>query len=266
MKIERTIVCLLLFSIIFLSGCSLGKKYTLQSSSKTKDQDKTIVTPEKTEVQRTLEAEWQEIINSEKFLQCYQSKKDFDQKKNEILPKYKEVLNKEIESKKLTTGDEYIKYIYSFFGARGEDYRIFEETANLKKPRDKEQIKDMKSLLEYIYCPNVNKIPVVYPLTPEGCVELLSTWMAPFDPMEVPEPSSYQVPEEYTLALQKYKEGKKTEGEYTRKCCYQGNIGSSCRSINQWLYQQKTPTLIVTPGEEMKSIRKAVDEFLRNHP
>lgn len=190
-----------------------------------------VVTLEKTEVKKVANTEWEEIKSSKKLLQCYQSKKDFDQKRIVLLPKYKEVLSREISSAKLNIEDQYIKYIYSGFEASGKYYGYFENIVNTKVPSSEEEITKIKNLLEFVYCPDVSKIPVTYPLTPDGCKELLLTWGARF---EVPEPRNYQIIEEYNLALEKFKLSQKSEIESANKCCYGGDRGASCAKL--WYY------------------------------
>jgi len=162
------------------------------------------------------------------LLQCYQSKKDFDQKKNDLLPKYTEILNKEIASKKLSIEDEYIKLIYGVFGDGGKEYRVFENILNSGAPNSEEELAKTANLLEFVYCPDVNKIPIVYPLTLGGCSELLLT-MGAFDrPLMIPHPGDYQVVEEYNLALQKLRVSLKDQAELARKCCIGQDRSANC--------------------------------------
>ena len=226
------IISLLFFSVVFLSGCSLSNKQSSQNLLKTNDTKETTVTSEKTENQKVSDVKWGEIKNSKKLQQCYQSKKDFDLKKNELLPRYKEVLNKETASKKLTTEDEFIKIIYGWIDARGSDYGVFENIINSNTPNNEEEIIKIQNLLEFIYCPDVNKISTAYPLTPNSCMELLQSWMAPF---EVPEPKNYKIVEEYKLALEKYKLAQKDKPESARKCCYGEDKSISCTKLVYWL-------------------------------
>lgn len=74
----------------------------------------------------------------------------------------------------------------------------------------------MKSLLDYIYCPNVGNIPMKYPLTKDGCVELYLTWMQPF---EIPEAKSYSLTEEYELAKKQFKDREANKKVAALKCC-----------------------------------------------
>jgi hypothetical protein len=132
-----------------------------------------------------------------------------------LLSKYREVLNKEIEQKSLSSNDLYVKSVYNELSYRAKDYRVF-STFNGQNLPSESEINEMKSLLDFIYCPEVNKIPMNYPLTKDGCVEMYLTWMKPF---EVPEPQNYSVPEEYELVLKQTKDREDNKKANAIKCC-----------------------------------------------
>lgn len=252
------IISILFLSTVFLSGCSLNNKFSSQAK---------ITTPEKTEAQKKLDDKWDEIKTNKKLLACVQSKKDFDQKKAELLPRYKEVLNKEITSKELSGEDQYIKTIYGWIEAGGKNYSVFEDIINSETSNNEEKIIRTQNLLEFVYCPDVSKIPITYPLTPSGCTELLSAWTPPF---EVPEPKNYQITEEYNLALKKFKTDQQGRLNSASKCCHGEITGMGCTKLVSWLKQTKTP-VTPTPNPNSSSVTdpakvsKEVDEFLKKN-
>jgi len=75
-------------------------------------------------------------------------------------------------------------------------------------------------------------VSISYPLTPEGCNELLMSWMAPF---EVPSPRDYKVDEEYKLALEKFRTSDKNRTKRMHNCCYGGDEGTSCTKLVSFL-------------------------------
>jgi len=222
-----TIFCLFL-STLFLSGCTLNKNNLNNSSGNSETKS------EISEEQQNLNTEWKEIKNSEKFKQCLQSKKDFDSKKNQILPLYKEVLNKEIASQKISTEDEYIKYLHDIFEIEKE-YLIFEEIQNSQNPGNKEKLEKFKNLLEYIYCPDISKITFDYPLTTTGCIEILSVLKSNDRIIGIPDHSNYQTEEEYLLAVKKIKEGVIFDKKTASECCISKERSASCTKLVYFL-------------------------------
>jgi len=219
------IICVVLITSVLLSGCNL-KQNTEKSG--------TTNSPEINEDQKELNSKWEDLKNSDKFKQCLQSKRDFDNKKTEILPLYKAVLNKEIASQKINFEDEYIKYLHDVFEIEKE-YLIFEEIQNSQNPGNEERLEKIKNLLEYIYCPDVNKITFDYPLTTEGCIEILSVLKSNDRIISIPESSNYQIKEEYLLAVQKLKEGVSFDKKTARECCISKERSASCTKLVYFL-------------------------------
>ncbi|TRZ53494.1 hypothetical protein D4R99_00735 [bacterium] len=185
-----------------------------------------------TETQNSLAIEWEQIKKSSKYLQCAQSIKSFDQKKDELLPGYKEVLKKETKnlSAQLSIDDQYIKTVYGWVNARGWDYHnFFSEIIGGNVPNTEKEMTRIKSFLEYIYCPDISNLPVKHPLTAEGCSQLLLSWMA--GDTGVPSSDSYKVIEEYNLAMEKFKAYLQNHTETVRKCCNGEERGGSCTSL-----------------------------------
>lgn len=234
-KMKKVIkIFFLLFLAIFLSGCGLFDKSISSIIPKSNIIEKDSTTLKKDKIQETpLDKEWKEIKNNAKLLQCYQSKKDFDQKRSELLPKYKEVINKETSLTKLNIEDQYTKIIYDWLAQ--ESYMMFENIINSKTPNNGDEIVNTKNVLEFAYCPDVSKIPTIYPLTPDGCNELLLSTMMEDLSFNFPAQGNYKTIEEYNLALINFKEKQRTTKEYARKCCYEGENGASCRKLNFWL-------------------------------
>lgn len=220
---KKISIVFLVFSVFFLSGCTLSNV----SNKNASNQAELSPTPT-SEEEGLINNEWEEILNSEKLKQCLQSKKDLEAKRDELLPKYKEVLNKETNGTTLTIKDEYIKRIYSYFEGSLSNLA----TKFSRNPGTKEGITDAKTLLDYLYCPDVSKIPLLYPLTPAGCFEMLSTSTMPF---EYPEIKNYQINEEYKLAVKKMKDQKALIESNNYKCCYQGEKGAGCTKLVYYL-------------------------------
>lgn len=233
MKFNKKIFFLLVFSTLFLSSCSLSTNINTKRILKNNSNEK-IISQEKTEDQKLLENKWIELKNSEKFLQCYQSKKDFDRKKEEILPLYKEVLNKEIASKTISFEDEYIKYIHDIFEI-AKEYERFDKIQKSETPENEENLIKIQELLEYIYCPDVKKINFVYPLTTEGCIEILSVLKSNDRITGIPDSSSYQIKEEYILAKKKFMDGVSFDKKTARECCISKERSISCTKVVYYL-------------------------------
>lgn len=221
---KKVSIIFLVFSVFFLSGCTLNN-----ISNKNVD-NQTEISPEPTsEEEGLVNSEWEEILNSEKLKQCLQSKKDLEAKKDELLPKYKEVLNKETNGTPLTTEDEYTKHLYSYFQGALSNL----ETQFSRNPGTEEGIIDAKTLLDYLYCPDVSKISLSYPLTSDSCYEILST--SSMNPVEYPLIRNYDLKEEYNLAVKRMKDQKTLIESNNYKCCYQGGIGTGCTKLIYYL-------------------------------
>lgn len=201
-----------------LSGCSLARTPSSTNNNSTQE----------TKLKNDLNNEWQAVKSSEKFIKCFQSKNDLDQKLADISPKYENVLAKELNSIKLSTEDEYIKMLYSWLESRSMSYSEFKNMNNLNSIDSEEQIASAKNLLDFIYCPDVNKISINYPLTPDACNEMLLTWSQPFD---FPQPGNYKIEAEYNLAVKNFKDSQDNQIESARKCCYEGNKDAGCGKL-----------------------------------
>lgn len=197
-------ILVILISSGLLAGCSLlspkiaDKPLTLNQIADTGRQNKEI---------QDYNARYSEIRSYPKTQSCLNTVNRMDELKNELLPSYKTLLEKETAGNTLTTQEQYQKYLYNFFETKSKVIYSSHFTSEEAPAYGSDALVSLNNswdILQIQYCPEPEKLTIEYPATRNMCYEV--SMLAAFDtlPYEIPVRSSYNLEGEYTAAKAKF--------------------------------------------------------------
>jgi hypothetical protein len=230
MNKKLTIVVLLSLGLVFL-----GRFLIQQQEEKGLVQQASIVSEESSQEEQFRDR-LEEIKNEPYAQKCIQSAQDLKNKRNELLPGYKIVLEKELQGSSLSKEDEYIKYLYSFLNSPLEAAkRLMGE--NSYGDGALGMLEETWSILQMNYCPDVANISPRYPMTQNTCYEIAMSLGFNMPPYEVLKRDNYQLEEEYLVEKAKYERNYQSRlverQQWAKQCCSGGNDGLECYNFRK---------------------------------
>ncbi len=193
-------IMVILISSGLLAGCTLlSPKITDKPIT---PEQIVSIEKEQNEIQ-AYKVRYSEIRSYPKTQSCIKTTSRMDELKNELLPSYKELLNKETDGTTLTKKEQYQKYLYNFFEAKSKVIYSLHFTS-VEAPSigsgALNTLNDRWDILQIQYCPEPEKLSLTYPATSNMCYEV--SMVTAFDtlPYELPVRSNYNLEEEYNAA------------------------------------------------------------------
>lgn len=231
---------IIIFSGILLAGCTFPSP---KVSNDTLSPEQIAGIEKENKSVQEYKDRYSEIKSYPKTQACLNTVSRMDELKNELLPAYKELLNKETSGTTLTKNEQYQKYLYNFFESKSKviySSHFSTDEAPSFGSGALESLNDRWDILQIQYCPEPEKLTITYPASSSMCYEV--SMVAAFDtlPYELPIRSNYGLEEEYNAAKAKFdKEQSQNMIQYQKsikECCAgDTSISGACSYFNQFM-------------------------------